>query len=336
MPLRLNLSAAPNNSIIFLDMDSSIWLLLFSGLLLGSILVFYFSPKYVPKLDAKAAGPFNLSKNTPIIKQDDTKLFVSTDAGAFSAFVYVNPVNRTATYSSNGFSDPSATASVSNGEYGLCKCTGPNDCTNCAHAGYNDVIDIGGIVKLEITVAPDASRQQKAAAQLVLKTEGPANLGTSTYTETFILPPLEIQKWTYVTVSREGRRIDVFYNNRIVLSKACQYKLARIGASINSGSPGLEGTLIMANVYNYRLSSQNVSDMYARYSDTRGQPYFNESNSAMTLSDAGGLIPMYAATMFSSALSWMPTINLCPGGSCFSAPSIRPANPLYTWSTPYS
>jgi hypothetical protein len=313
-------------------MSPEIWLLLFSALLLGSVLVFYFSPKYVPQITAAAAGPFKLNATTPIIKREQTALFTATDAGAFSAFVYFNPINRTASYSNNGFSGNGGSSSLQNGEYTICTCAGPSDCTECAHSGYNTVFTIGDILTLEVMVAPDASRQGKAMAQLVLKTQDSGN----TYTETFIVPPLDVQKWTYITLSREGRRVDVYYNNEIVLSKKAQYNFAAIGSSITSGSPGLEGELILANVYNYRLSSKNVSDFYAQYADSRGQPYFNTPDSAMTLSDAGGLIPMYAGTMFSTGLSWIPSINLCPAGGCFSAPTVRPANPLYTWSTSYS
>lgn len=313
------------------DMDSSVWLLIFSAILLGTVLVFYFSPKYVPQVSAAAPGPFNLNSTTTIIKQEKTALFTETDGGSFSAFIYFNPVNRTASYSPTE-SSGSRGLSLQNGEYSICTCTGPSDCTNCLHVGHNIVFNIGNIVQLEAMVAPDASRQGKAMVQLILKTQDAGN----TYTETFIVPPLNVQKWTYVTISREGRRIDVYYNDSIVLSKKTQYNFAKIGSSITSGSPGLEGQLIVANVYNYRLTTKNVSEHYAKYADSRGQPYFNDTSTPMTLSDAGGLIPLYASTIFSSALSWMPTINLCPAGGCFSMPTIRPASPLYTWSTSYA
>jgi hypothetical protein len=195
------------------------------------------------------------------------------------------------------------------------------------------VFNICGVAFLEVLVAPDASRQGRAMAQIVVKT----HQSTTAYLETFILPPVDVQKWTYITVSREGRRIDVYYNNRIVLSTKTQYYFrTEPVATITSGSKGLEGQLILANVYNYRLSTKDVSEKYAQYADTRGQPYFSDSANPMSLSDLGGIIPLYGSTMFSSALSYIPTINLCPSEGCFNAPAIRPANPLYSWSSSYA
>jgi len=203
----------------------------------------------------------------------------------------------------------------------------------CSHPQYKTVVNIGNILFLEVLVAPDASRQGGAMAQLVLKTRD----AVKTYYETFVLPPLNIQKWTYLTIAREGRRIDVYYNNEIILSKKAQYNFDSIGVSpITSGSPGLEGQLLIANVYNRRISGKDVSSNYAQYADSRGQPYFNDSNNPVSLSDVGGLMPAYGSTLFSSALSYIPSFNLCPTGGCFSPPTIRPANPMYVWSSPYA
>ena len=193
------------------------------------------------------------------------------------------------------------------------------------------MFNIGGVVFLEVLVAPDASRQQKAATQLVVKTQD----AIRTYTESIVLPPLDVQKWAYVTVSREGRRFDIFYNNVLILSKSTQYPVFPMGplSTTTSGSPGLEGQMSIANIYNYRLSSKDVAEKYA---DTRGRPLFNDSSNPMSLSDIGGIIPTYTTTMFSGLASYVPAINICAAGGCLTSPPIQPANPLYEWSTPYA
>jgi hypothetical protein len=311
-------------------MDSGTWLLLFTGLLLGSILVFYFSPSYVPRLNAMANGPFKLNTDMPleVIGNEKAAYFTNTDAGAFSAFVYLNPINRTSTYSGSGVSSGSGTDN-----YSICTCTTLTNCTNCEHPQYKSVFNICNIAKLEVMVAPDASRQGRAMAQIVIKT----HQATTAYFERFVLPAVDVQKWTYITVSREGRRIDVYYNDRIVLSTKTQYYFkTEPTATITSGSKGLEGQLILANVYNYRLSTKDVSEKYTEYADTRGQPYFSDTGNPMSLSDIGGILPLYGSTIFSSALSYLPTVNLCPSGGCFNAPLIRPANPMYSWSSDYA
>jgi hypothetical protein len=280
-----------------------------------------------------ANGPFKLNTDAAVevIGNDKATYFTSTDAGAFSAFVYLNPINRTSTYADSNGSSGSSNSSTDT--YSICTCSAVTDCTNCSHPQYKSVFNICKIAVLEVMVAPDASRQGRAMAQIVITTHQAA----TTYLETFILPAVDVQKWTYVTVSREGRRIDVYYNDRIVLSTKTQYYFKTDPtATITSGSKGLEGQLILANVYNHRLTTKDVSQKYAEYADTRGQPYFSDTGNPMSLSDIGGILPLYGSTIFSSALSYMPKFDLCPSGGCLNPPSIRPANPLYSWSSPYA
>lgn len=320
-------------------MEGSVWLLLLIGIILASVVFFYLSPKVIPKINASAVGPFELNQAPlQIIDRANTLPFLSSGVGSFSAFVFLSQANRTATYSSCG---PATGLSCENGEYSICTCgttvggnTGSADCTNCTHTGYKQIFNVGGVLFLEVLVAPDASRQQKAAVQLVVKTQNVAN----TYTESIVLPALETQKWTCITLSREGRRFDIFYNNVLILSKSTQYPVYPMGplSTTTSGSLGLEGQLILANVYNYRLSSKDVAEKYAQNADTRGRPFFNDSSNPMSLSSVGGLIPEYTSTIFSGISSYIPTINICPPQGCLTSPPIQPANPLYEWSTPYA
>jgi hypothetical protein len=327
-----------------------IWLVLFIGVLIGTILVFYYSPAYVPKITSAANGPFDLGKSITIVEEAEAHPFYSDTNGTFSAFVYLNPINRTGAFAPCGTNQNQS--SCDDGTFQICACTAPtSDCSVCAHAGYNSVFNISGIVGLEVLVAPDASRQGKAMSQLVVKTEGPPlTSGTSgsaftvstsqKYIETLMLPPIPLQKWTFITVAREGRRFDVYFNDTIVLSEKTQ-EMPIANASngtmggITSGSAGLIGQLAVANLYNYRLSTSDVSGKYNQYADTRGRPYLNAAGNTMNLSDVGGLLPAYASTLSSGLMGYIPSFSLCPSGGCFNPPTIRPASPLYDWSTPY-
>lgn len=320
-------------------MDGGLLILFITAIVLASVVVFYFSPKYVPTVNAAAGGPFDLNqKPLQIIDRQGTLPFTSGAAGTFSAFVFLSQANRTATYSSCG---PSGGSSCENGEYSICTCggtvgsnTNSGDCANCIHTGYKQLFNVGGVLFLEVLVVPDASRQRKAAVQLVVKTQD----ATKTYMESIVLPALDVQKWTYVTISREGRRFDIFYNSTLILSKSTQYSIHPMGplSTTTSGSPGLEGQLIIANIYNYRLSSKDVAEKYVQYADTRGRPFFNDSANPMSLSDIGGIIPSYTSTIFGGLSSYIPYINVCPPEGCITSPPIRPANPMYEWSTPYA
>ena len=358
---------------ISVEMDQ-IGALIFIALLLGILLVFYFSPSYTSKIVVAATGPYELNNtsSTTIIEEADSKTFYSETNGSLSAFVYLNPTNRTASYAPCGVNPNEA--SCSDGTFQLCNCDSvTSDCSICEHVSYNTVFNISGIVWLEALIAPDASRQGKAMAQLVVKTEGPplnsgaaedadaeyadaedadaedadaeeAPLVSSTsqkYIETLTLPPIPVQKWTYITVAREGRRFDVYFNDSLVLSKkTLNMPISNVsnasGGGITSGSAGLNGQLALVDLYNYRLTSQNVAARYSVLADTRGRPYLNAFGNSMTLSDVAGLAPSYAATMSSGLYNMLPSFNLCPTGGCLNPPPIRAANPLYDWSTPYN
>ena len=328
---------------------NQIWLIVFIGVLIGTVLVFYYSPSYAPKIISAAAGPFDLSKTSTIVDEQQTIPFYSDANGSFSAFVYLNPINRTGAYAPCGPSPNQS--SCEDGTYKVCSCSAPaNDCSVCTHVGYNSVFNISGIVGLEVLVAPDASRQGKAMAQLIIKTEGPplnsggtTTIATTTsqkYIETLMLPPIPLQKWTFVTVAREGRRFDVYFNDSIVLSeKTLNMPISNVSngtmSGITSGSAGLLGQLAVANLYNYRLSTSDVSDKYHQYADTRGRPYLNTKSNTMNLSDVGGLLPAYASSLSSGLIGYIPSFSLCPSGGCFNPPTIKPASPLYDWSTEY-
>ena len=104
---------------------------------------------------------------------------------------------------------------------------------------------------------------------------------------------------------------------------------------IISGSTGLAGQLAVANLYNYRMSSKDVSANYSKYADTRGRPYLNTVGNPLGLADTAGVTPSYASTISTSLSSYLPSMSLCPTGGCFNPPVVQAAMPLYDWSTPY-
>lgn len=301
---------------------------------MASLLVYYFSPTYVQKMNVTEMGPHDLNKSAPfqIITNRETTKFFTGNAGTFSAFVFLSQGNRTGVHPSCG----SGSSSCSD----RCECTTPA-CGNCEHVGYKKVFNIGEIIWFEVLIAPDASRQNLSAAQIAVKTmptqvsSGRENLYTI---ETIRLPNLDMQKWTYITIVRDGRLIDVFYNDTLILSKKLTHPIAPINSldTTNSGSPGLDGRIININMYDYRLSTRDVAVKYKEYSDTRGNPFFNDSSNPMSLSSLGGIVPGYANTMFSGLTTYIPSISLCPSGNCITSPTIKPANPLTQWSTNYA
>jgi hypothetical protein len=323
------------------------WLYIFAGLIVIAILLFYFSPSMAHQVVVTHQGPTDLGSTHTVASAEDAQDYYRNAEGSLSAFIYLNPMVRTGSHQPCG-TNPNQ-PSCADGTFAPCPCTSPSDdCTPCAHAGYNSVINIAGILGLEMLMAPDASRQGKAMAQLVIRTEGPPLTPTATssqkYIETLSLPPIPLQKWTMITVAREGRRFDVYYNDSVVLSQMTMFMPVANPINTNfrgivSGSEGLLGTLALANVYNYRLKSQDVAAKYRELSDTRGTPYLGNQATTLkpSMSDVIGLAPSYASSVGASLGSvGLPNFSLCPKGGCFETPVVRPANPLYDWSTPYA
>jgi hypothetical protein len=168
---------------------------------------------------------------------------------------------------------------------------------------------------MEVLSSPDASRPGQASAQLAIRTFGlPAGATTEqTSIETFSLPPIPFQKWTAVTISREGRRFDVFYNMDLVFSKRTQYSVdhSSVASSPVLGDTKLNGQFALFHAFNERLSLQRVGVEYKKVTDTNGVPQFSMNMDILT------------------------KLNPCPNGACMKSITVRPASPLYSWDTQY-
>lgn len=321
---------------------SSVWILLGTAVLLTTVIIMFVSPKFKGKVLAAATGPFELTKQESVLPRATVKAYYEGSEGTFSAYVFLGASNRTGVHAPCVVNDNQT--SCANGQYGPCKCVAATgDCSVCAHKSFSSVINLDGIVGIEVLTAPDASRQGTASAQLLVKTEGAiptsatvTQTGLQPYIETMVLPPLPIQKWTMVTIAREGRRFDIYYNDRIVLSQKTMYMPSNTSTAASfsglvSGSPGLGGQLALLQVFSTRYSSADVAGLYKGTSDTRGRPYVTTLKE-----DIAGVLPTASPDIPSIGLSSLvPSVNLCPPGGCFNSPVIRPASPLYDWTTNY-
>jgi hypothetical protein len=316
-------------------MNSSVIITLIVIIIIFTVL--YYFPMYKGTVLVTEPGPYSLSDSTEITTSPQTQPFYMGPNGSVAAFIYINR------YNGLGVAPPvTATTNTAGDPTHPCSCGSNNDCTaQCTHEGYNTIFNISGIVSLEAIATPDASRQGLATIQLVIKTEGEAPTsatdsnshnavsGSQKYIETMALPPIKLQKWTYVTIGRDGRRFDVFYNDKLVLSQKTAFMpVANITAGnmsgITSGS-SIDGQIANVTVFNTRLSISQVAANYSTYADSRGTPYVNSSSNTL----------LYSPTISTNISSYIPNISLCPNGSCISPPAIQPPSPLYQWVPTY-
>lgn len=274
-------------------------------------------------------GPFNLAKKPQVASSDVTKLLLnSTNTGTIQAFVYPLQAQKTGTMvlcNPTGSSNPGE-PECSTGQYNLCKCVG-NDCSKCSHSGYVNVLNISNVIRVELLAAPDAGRPNAASAQLVVRTTGMSAPvladGSSVqnapqvqvvFEETIPLPEIPFQKWTLLTIAREGRRFDIYYNGKIVTSKRTQ-NVVDVRAAygpIVAGDPNLIGKLAFVESFPEKLTQSQVEAKYKENADTTGQP------------------------RVSAPLNVFDYLPNCEGGGCISGPKMRPGSPLLDWETQYA
>jgi hypothetical protein len=261
-------------------------------------------------------GPFDLSARPEVGTTDVTQTLLSkSNTGTLQAFVYPMQASKTpmtTPCNADGMNTPGL-PDCSTGRFTVCECDA-NDCSRCYHVGYVNVLNISNIVRLELLAAPDASRPNAASTQLIVRTNGMANNVQKVFEETIPLPNLLMQKWTCVTIGREGRRFDVYYNGKLVASKRTQYTVDTRTAvgPILAGDPKLIGKVALVEAYPEKLAASTILEKYKANSDTTGAP------NVMNQLDIFQFIPN------------------CEGGNCNQGPSMRPTSPLQDWQTRYA
>ncbi len=267
--------------------------------------------------DVKGPYPLQTVKEIGEVKDTQTVLTAS-NSGTLQAFVYPLAYQRTGEVSmcSDGTSPQPGEPDCNSGRFGICACEG-TDCSKCKHIGYVNIINISNVVRLEMLTSPDASRQNAALVQLVVRTlrKKVTSNDTEVIEETLVLPMIPLQKWTMITIARDGRRYDVYYNDKIVTSKRTEHVLdinSAVGP-IQSGDSRLTGTITDVSVYPDRLSASAVSANYARLADTNGKPYSSQTDIGIS-----------------------ELFGFCKDGACLKGISVRPASPLMDWDTNYA
>ena len=126
-------------------------------------------------------------------------------------------------------------------------------------SSFSMLFGIKGAVEFQL--AP-ASVDKKGTARLVIYTaQGP---------ESVDLPAYPLQKCTFLTILRDGRRFDVLYDNQIVASHRLERYPSSTFNPISVGGPAFVGTAVHVLVANSRLNPQEVAIERARYTDVTG------------------------------------------------------------------
>ena len=293
------------------------WIWIVLGLAIVTMLLFLFSPW--EKKDTSVIGPFPLEQVKQVGNTGASqKIIVASNSGSLQAFVYPLAYQRTGQVSlcSDGTTPQPGEPNCDSGRFGICACAG-TDCTPCKHVGYVNLLNISNVVRLEMLTSPDASRQNAAQVQLVIRTlrRKRSDSTTETVEETLVLPEIPLQRWTMITIARDGRRYDIYYNQKLVTSKRTEHVVDTSSAfgPILAGDRNLTGSVAYVEVFDTRLSQSQVRANYQRLADTTGRPYLENQGPKLT-----------------------DVFSICEGGACLKGPSVRPSSPLLDWDTQYA
>ena len=297
-------------------------------------MVLTFMPSYFNTPATQMKGPYDINTSTKLFK--DTS-FINNSSVSFQGFLYFNKLQKTGLTTSCSSTDKTL-PNCDTGRYSLCSCSSSSDCSACAHKGYITVVNINDICTLEVLGAPDGTRQGKAAVQFTVKTQSPGDLVDNSnnrvnpelhkaddiYIETFVLPPLPFQKWVMITISREGRRFDFYYNDQLVLSKQTStvlYIPPPIPTNISVGDPSLNGSSGYFNLYSTIQSASEIASQYTSFVTTRGSPMFDTNPLGDSLDNTSGGLKLP---------------SLCSLDKNPNGPINPPALPYYEWSSSYA
>jgi hypothetical protein len=225
------------------------------------------------------SGPFSIDKPKVYVSSSAfptaaaSTAFLTDGTGTFQMYVYLDTQIKTGSAVTCGTA--SNKPSCSTGLYDPCKCKNQFDCTNCSHEGYKPLISLYGVYTLEVLNLPDASRQNSISAQLTVRTKNSTGSDLESNVETIPLPPLPLQKWILVTITKEGRQVNVLYNDSIVSSSKTHNMIDTASVSgdvVSGGAAGLSGVIGLLRMLPNKTSVTDVTTYYNKTSDTRGAP----------------------------------------------------------------
>jgi len=200
-------------------------------------------------------------------------------------------------------------------EFQTCECLA-QDCTRCTNSTASNsyltkLVWLSNV--LELWSAGYTSSNDKPFVPAILKVKT-AKDSTQSYMESVSLPAIPLQRWTVITIVKEGRRFDVFYGTKLVASKVLDHYPIPPGLSDGwmGGATGWKGNVGYFSVKSASVTTDEVAADVASVVDTQGVP-FTQMN----------------------FFSELPTFS-CPGGDCLKMPKVVPPNPFVTYQTTVS
>lgn len=203
--------------------------------------------------------------------------------------------------------------SCTDATYKTCTCSA-TDCTGCgitSNTYLTKLLSIGDVFEFWASGYTSANDKPHVPAILKIRT---AQDTTHNFMESISLPAIPLQRWTVVTVVKEGRRYDVYYGEKLVVSKLLDY----LHVVPSSGSdwkinpmPGWKGKIGLFTGIPKAQTKEDIHNDVSSLVNTRGVPFYLEQIN------------------FSFDLK-MPE---CMFGNCNKLPTVKPLNPFAVYAS---
>lgn len=185
--------------------------------------------------------------------------------------------------------------------------------------GAISLFSIGNDFKLNV-IPSGASHEE--SCELVVKTRRPPSSPDQTITsdqeEVFKFQRIPTQKWVLITITKEGRRFTVYYNDMMVSSFRTLYYPVIQNNGLVIGNPKLKGTFAYPTFYGegQAFKMDDVKSYLASTSNTRHEPELPNTQSIFEI--------------FQNTFA-------CPSGVfCFNTTQTPQKSYLKKWTSPYS
>jgi hypothetical protein len=129
--------------------------------------------------------------------------------------------------------------------------------------------------------------------------------------ESITLPAIPLQKWTVITIAKEGRRFDIYYGAELQVSKLTDFIPITPDISLNwtVGNPKWDGMIGLFMGFEKAFYAPDVLEDVSTLLNTRGIPYYTENASETSYTTS------------------------CILGTCTKLPDVKPRNPFSVYDT---
>ncbi len=282
-----------------------------------TLLISYFVVQFVKRPVTYQGGSalYDLSKEgTQVLSSTDMPWTNEACSLRFAVFIEsaprtVSKVDCIATTAGAGVT--SFAPSCEDYEYKRCACDGVN-CSGCELQGnyLSKLVSYGG--NLQLWASGYTSQNDKPYVPAILKVTT-ASSPSQSYVESISLPAIPLQKWTVITIVKEGRRFDVYYGAKAVATKLLDYPplSSIITSGWTAGNAKWAGKIgLFSGVKKTQTTADVLADVQSLV-NTRGIPfYLDELN-----------------------FDFNVTIPECLFGNCNKLPDVKPLNPFSVYVT---